>query len=291
MVASHHPDPPFEKWQFFSQRHQPLRMTDVHWHSQIELNFLSGGEMIYLINGQLVRFGSQRLGVFWGATPHQVVSQTGENEIVVIYVPIADFLSLNLADRFRRKLMGGGFLVDKVRDPADRILVSRWQNDLQSGRDDLKELVRHEIACRIRRLAVVGYRSLRGIDVAAKPERSPNDKNLRRVRDMTVMMATHFAEPLSVEKVAKAAGVHPNYAMTLFRRAIGMTISDYLVRQRLSHAQAMLIDTDLSIDRVARRSGFRSQSRFYEAFAQWVGKSPARYRAELVGATTGASLD
>lgn len=283
-MVSHSPDPPFEHLQFFAQRHQPKRMPIAHWHSQIELNFLCRGRMTYLINGRWVPLPQRRLGVFWGAVPHQVVRQENESDLVVIYLPLGEFLKQKLPDRIRQRLMGGGFLADRTEDRADAILLPRWHDDLLSGRDDLKELVRQEIACRLRRLALTGYSILRGADVAAMPDNSGTDHSFERVRLMTVTIAERFATALTVDEIARTADIHPNYAMTLFRRTIGMTVAEYLTRQRLSHAQSMLIDTNLPVATIARRSGFGSQSRFYEVFRQWTGTSPKHYRSDLMNA-------
>ena len=174
--------------------------------------------------------------------------------------------------------------MDRSEDPADGVLFQRWYGDLRAERHDLKELVRHEIACRLWRLAVTGYQLVRGIDVAAKPIPAATDISLERVRHMAVFIARNFARPLAVDEIARAAVIHPNYAMTLFRRVIGMTISEYLTRQRLSRVQSMLVDTDLPVAAIAEMSGFNSLSRFYEAFRQWVGKNPGRYRSELTEA-------
>ena len=265
-------------------------MPIAHWHSQIELNYLAAGEMTYLINGQLVRLVARHVGVFWGATPHQVIAQRGDSDLVVIYVPLGDFLRLRLPDDFRRRLTGGAFMVGRTADPVDGFLFPRWYDDLEAGRDDLRELVRHEIACRLWRFAMSGYQLVRGIDVATKPGHAAADGSLERVRAMTVFIAEHFSERLIAADIAAAANIHANYAMTLFRREVGMTIHDYLTRQRLSHAQSMLIDTDLPIAEIAESAGFGSLSRFYEIFRQWVGKSPGRYRAELAATAQASAL-
>lgn len=277
--------PSYELRQFFSERHRPFRMDGAHWHSQVEVNFLRQGEVTYLVSGAPVRLAAGRFAIFWGASPHQILSQTADSEIIVIYVPLPVFLSLRLPERFRRRIMGGGFLVDREADPADAILLPRWHEELEARHDALTDLVRQEVACRIRRLAVGEHVALRSIDVAARPHTVVDQDSLAKVRQMTVMIASRFAEPLSVQAVAEAAGLHPNYAMALFRRAIGMTISEFTIRQRLSHAQAILADTDRSIASIARASGFGSQSRFYEVFSERVGKTPTRYRAELAKAT------
>ena len=277
-------DPPFEQLQFFSQRHRPRRMPIAHWHSQVELNHLGQGRMTYLINGNLVSLPARRMAVFWGATPHQVIEQEWDSDLVVIYLPLREFLSLRLPDDFRRRLMGGAFLVDEAEDPADVFLFPRWHRDLATGRRDLRELTRHELGCRLWRLAVTGYRLMRGIDVVAKPAALTRNPSLERVREMAVFIAEHCTRRLTVAEIARAAEIHPNYAMPLFRRVVGMTIADYLTRQRLSRAQSLLVDTDLPVSTIARDSGFGSISRFYEVFGAWVGNSPSRYRAELAKA-------
>jgi AraC-like DNA-binding protein len=240
--------------------------------------------MTYLINGRLVRLAARRMGVFWGATPHQVIAQQGNSDLVVIYVPLGEFLRLRLPEDFRQRVMGGAFLVDRTADPADGILFPRWSHDLLDGREPFRELVRHEIACRLWRLALAGYELVGSLEIASRPAHGVGDASLERVRAMAVFIAEHFTRALTVQEVARAADLHPNYAMTLFRRVIGMTIQDYLTRQRLSRAQSMLIDTDLPVASVASASGFGSLSRFYEVFGQWVAKSPSRYRADLAEA-------
>lgn len=274
-------DPPFERLQFFAQRHRPRRMPTSHWHSQVELNYLSRGQMTYLINGHLVPLPARRLGLFWGATPHQVIAQDDDSDLVAIYVPLGAFLGLKLPSGFRRRVMGGGFLVDRDVDPADGFLFPRWHDELQSDRSDFRDLVRHEIGCRLWRLALSGHRLVRSVDVDARPGPSATGASLERVRQMAMFIAEHCDRHLTVEDIARTAEVHPNHAMTLFRRIVGMTISEYLVRQRLSRAQSLLLDTDLPTAIIAEKSGFGSRSRFYEVFRQWVGTHPRRFRSEV----------
>ena len=96
---------------------------------------------------------------------------------------------------------------------------------------------------------------------------------------MARFMIANAARPIAAAEVAASAGLHPNYAMTLFRQALGMTIGDYLLRQRLQRAQALLAGTREDVASVAFASGFGSMSRFHEAFARHFGTSPRRFRA------------
>ena len=66
--------------------------------------------------------------------------------------------------------------------------------------------------------------------------------------------------------------------MSLFKRAVGLTIKQAITRHRLDMAQSMLIATDLSVATIAFDCGFNSLSSFYTAFAQRFRQSPAAFR-------------
>ena len=99
-----------------------------------------------------------------------------------------------------------------------------------------------------------------------------------RVEKMAQYIGEHALEDISSEDVAAAAGLHPNYAMSLFKRAVGITIKQSITRQRLDMAQSMLIATDLPVATIAFDCGFGSLSSFYAAFEQRFHKSPAAFR-------------
>ena len=75
-----------------------------------------------------------------------------------------------------------------------------------------------------------------------------------------------------------AVGLHPNYAMGLFKRTFGITLNQYLTQQRISHAQRLLVTTEMLVTDVALSSGFTSISRFNAAFQNACGCSPREYR-------------
>jgi len=78
--------------------------------------------------------------------------------------------------------------------------------------------------------------------------------------------------------IAQANKLHPNYAMNLFRRAFGTTMTSFITQHRISHAQRLLLTSDESILSVAMAAGFQSLSRFNEAFKAACGCSPRDYR-------------
>ena len=110
------------------------------------------------------------------------------------------------------------------------------------------------------------------------PERSRSQPALSRADQLACFIARHYHEPLTAEAIATAHGLHPNYAMALFRRAFGIRMTSFITQHRISHAQRLLVTTDDSILEIALAAGFRSLSRFNEAFKADCGCPPRGYR-------------
>jgi AraC-like DNA-binding protein len=95
---------------------------------------------------------------------------------------------------------------------------------------------------------------------------------------MASYVARHYQEAVSAEQVARDVHLHPNYAMTLFKRTFHTTLIDFLTHYRIAQAQRLLATTEAKVIDVAMQSGFRTSSRFYEAFQRACGCSPSQYR-------------
>ena len=97
---------------------------------------------------------------------------------------------------------------------------------------------------------------------------------------MACLIARHYTGSLTVDEIGRMVGLHPNYAMSLFKKAFGTTLIDYLTHHRISHAQRLLATTDAKIVEIAFSSGFNSISRFNEAFRRACNCTPREYRRQ-----------
>ena len=64
----------------------------------------------------------------------------------------------------------------------------------------------------------------------------------------------------------------------VFKQFSGMSCYDYLIQKRIAHAEALLIQPDLSITEVAMRSGFGSLSTFNRVFKAVKNCTPSEYK-------------
>ena len=85
-------------------------------------------------------------------------------------------------------------------------------------------------------------------------------------------------EPITVEDLANRAHLSPRSFARRFRAATGTTPMQWLLRQRVLHAQRLLETTDLAVDRVASQAGFGNATALRVHFRRIVGTTPAAYR-------------
>ncbi|MCI0743907.1 MAG: helix-turn-helix domain-containing protein [Verrucomicrobia subdivision 3 bacterium] len=250
-------------------------------HDEIELNLLLGGSLTYLLGGTRVTVQERRLGAFWAAMPHQIIGSEKSPEYFVITLPLAWVLQCQLPSKFIDRLLSGYFISetegDRSRFELDFALCRQWEHDLKGRNRQPSPATALELQARLLRFA------------AAVPDTTAARQPVRNIRGATSAMkaeqmasyiARHYREPLSINDIARETHLHPNYAMTLFKRTFHTTLSDYLTRYRIAQAQRLLATTDEKVIDVALESGFRTPSRFYEAFQRACGCSPSHYRKD-----------
>jgi len=248
-------------------------------HQDLELNLVEGGEYVYLFGARPVVLGDGELTVFWGAQPHQVLRRRDVRCLSCIHVPLSWVLAWDLPAELIQSILDGTILHerDPARHPFDRELMKQWVSDVTCGREERRDIALLEIQARLRRLA--DTQAFEGADEPASsvPDQAPQDRALGMARHI----AEHYAGPLPVAEVAAAVGLHPDYAMTLFKQTFGFTMTQFINQHRVWRAQRLLATTQEKVLTIALESGFGSLSQFNTVFKQVCGKSPRDFRRSL----------
>jgi AraC-like DNA-binding protein/ligand-binding sensor protein len=90
-----------------------------------------------------------------------------------------------------------------------------------------------------------------------------------------------FAENLNIGGLARHVHLNVDYFARVFRKATGLTFTEYLARVRTEKARALLADLRLQIKQVAYAAGFRSVKTFDRVFRFCTAMSPTAYRASI----------
>lgn len=88
------------------------------------------------------------------------------------------------------------------------------------------------------------------------------------------------AAPVATNHVAKLAGLSPSQFERVFRKALGTSPRQYLLRVRVEAACRALVETDETLAVIAQRCGFYDQSHFTRSFSALMGATPSVYRRE-----------
>jgi AraC family transcriptional regulator of arabinose operon len=105
------------------------------------------------------------------------------------------------------------------------------------------------------------------------PEVEPERKAFEFIR-------SHLREPLTVERIARAAGLSPSRLQQRFRACYGESLQAGVERQRLEEARYWLAHSGLRIAEVAERAGFADPLYFSRRFRRCFGMSPRESRAQ-----------
>lgn len=101
------------------------------------------------------------------------------------------------------------------------------------------------------------------------------------VRHAKSFIHQHLAEPMSLDAVAKAVNVSPFHFCKLFKRATGLTFTDFVNRARVEKAKRMLMKPAARITEVAYDVGFQSLSHFNRSFRRIADESPTEFRSRM----------
>jgi AraC-like DNA-binding protein len=106
----------------------------------------------------------------------------------------------------------------------------------------------------------------------------PPARYLLRAKDL---VDARYAEPITVDDLAAAAGLSRAHFSRMFSRTFGESPRSYLQTRRLERAAALLRYTDRSVADICVMVGLASVGSFTTSFARVYGMPPAAYRASL----------
>lgn len=98
------------------------------------------------------------------------------------------------------------------------------------------------------------------------------------IRNCKIYISHHLNKELTPDILAETLGISKNYLLRLFPQYEGLTLMQYILRERVFAAANMLKYSDFDIMRIATYFHFQTQSHFGVVFKKYLGMSPAAYR-------------
>ena len=252
-----------------------------HWHEEFEFLYVTAGELKYWVAGKciLLKKGD---GIFINSNVmHQVTVPEG-----IMEAKESVFM-------FR-----GNFLAEK-----DSLLEKKYvrpilyQNRLQAVVLRYENTVHREILDNLRhieeaekeknagyemllrnRFGDVWMQFLHVFGVEADCIRGKSYEKEERLKKMLTYIHQEYGNDLSLDDIARAAGISKRECLRCFQEEIHITPFNYLKEYRLEMACILLKNTGDTITTIAQKCGFRSLGYFGKVFRKTTGLTPNEFR-------------
>ncbi|MDE6673333.1 MAG: AraC family transcriptional regulator [Acetatifactor sp.] len=249
-----------------------------HCHDISELAFVLSGTGKYRIEGQIYEVSEGDLLIFRPGVHHQA-----------LYVPEAEvpateffvgFCDVQLPDREPNDvpLPGGGYILHtggELRQKIFRICSSMevesavcWQ-----GRYHMLKAYLMQLLLLILKEQASLPRTPKGYSFE-----SMNKKYI--VEQIVSYFEDHYSEKISLDTIAENMYLSPFYISKIFKSETGDTPIRHLINIRLERAKEMLMQEEMSIQKVAAAVGYEDAYHFSKLFKKYYGKSPLQFRKE-----------
>ena len=248
-----------------------------HWHTEQEIILVLSGHLDITLNNRPITASAGDLLYINGEVVHGAVPRDCVYECIV-YTP--QFLSMPQSDFFDA-LTGHTLFINEYfpyTDAASDGLRAITDAIFLALREDGEEA----------RFAVVGgfYRMLGWLcghhayteSLSMQTADARDEKNVQKLKHVLSFIRGAYDRPISLDEMAAAADMSPQYFCTFFKQMTDKTPFAYVNAYRIERACRKLLGTDQSVTDIAYSCGFNDLSYFIKTFKAEKGMTPRAFR-------------
>lgn len=111
-------------------------------------------------------------------------------------------------------------------------------------------------------------------EATAKPKAGPSGEIDRAID----YLHRNYQENIKLSTLAEYVHLNESYLSSMIKKTTGLSFTEILNQVRIDEAKKLLVNTNLSVERIADTTGFSSWSYFSRVFKKCCGVTPAEYR-------------
>lgn len=255
---------PFKLFKFEGAAGKYVR--EKHWHSSIEIFAVWEGKLQFTIGDRSFPLSAGEFVIINSNEVHSIVAPN-VNRTVVLQIPQETFSEYFTDENFI-------WFSHSEKENDDRVFILLQEMFLINLNGELgNKLQVMSLYYELLHLLVTKYRKLN-----VHEELLRNNKQLKKLSNITRYMKDHYAENLSLEQMAREFNYSPSYLSRMFQKHAGINFKDYLLGIRLEHASHDLEESDEQIVDIALNNGFPNSKAFSNAFRLKYGMLPSEYK-------------
>ena len=109
---------------------------------------------------------------------------------------------------------------------------------------------------------------------------TPKDDVIEKIKQY---IQKNYMNNISLDDLSQMVYLNSAYLGQLFKRKMGVTFTDYLLKYRIEKAKQLLMDNRYKVYEVGEMVGYKSMEHFYKLFRNDTGYTPTEYRKRLRG--------
>lgn len=170
------------------------------------------------------------------------------------------FLIVSAIAVFSRAVIEAGVSPDDSFDLADALIFA------VSGCKSIDEL------SRVYNLSAVMFAKL--------VHKVKDTKHSVQVERILNYISRNIFRKITLDDLSEFVSLSPNYMCVLFSNEMGISIHNYIQREKINVSCNLLKFSDRSVSDIASYMGFQTQSNYSAIFKKWMHMTPSQYRAD-----------
>lgn len=261
---------------YYIDESSPNYNMPFHWHKEWELIRILQGDFPLSVNGVCYTAGKGdifllRGDMLHGGAPHECIYQCFDFDLHGLFRDVPSVKEC-LRPFYQNRLLPAIYYPDRY--PA-----------IYGIAEELFAAFSQDTSREYQALATIGNISRlfaailqQGCYAENNGGTSSTARKITQLKPVLEYIEANFAEPLSLEGLAKVAGMNPKYFCRLFYSIIQETPMNYVNVYRIEQAANLLCATDLSVTEAGLECGFNDTCHFVKTFKKYKGTTPKQYQ-------------
>jgi AraC-like DNA-binding protein/mannose-6-phosphate isomerase-like protein (cupin superfamily) len=252
-----------------------------HYHREIELLLVNEGVLDVYIDEEVVRLEAGDVAIIGARQLHRDRSLGTPMDYIVLQFDLEQFFDHSTMPYMR--------FFSETKNPLSRANYIFQENKTanKEAADCIRAILQevtgkqtgYELAVSmiIKKLLLLLIRS-----DSKKMLAEGEDFDRARLRSVLDFVEEHLNDRIQVEDVCKMANMSYYYFVKFFKKAIGLSFTEYVNYRKIKWAERILLTKDLSVSEVGDRIGMPNMAHFYKMFKKYNECSPKQFQKRML---------
>lgn len=250
-----------------------------HWHPEIELTLITGGDMLYSINHSTYHVHSGD-ALFGNANTMHTGSRFQDHECTYTSITFQAVLLAKEGSSLYRKyvqpLVNDLSLSSLYMDQSEP-----WHQDIIAAMQTITILYANKEDTFEMDLLIELYRIWKQLHLHLHTNltiSSFDRQNYERIKTILRFLENHYAEDITLQTIANQIHVCKNECCRIFKHYMHQSLFAFLIEYRIEKSIPLLFDEAYAISEISSLCGFHDSNYFSRVFKKQKGCSPLQYR-------------